>query len=116
MPHTPSGIFAVAKVCHEANKAYCEGLGDYSQASWADAPQWQKDSAVHGVIAHMEGDLTPEQSHMKWFELKFREGWKYGPVKSAERKEHPCMLPYSALPEEQRRKDALFKAIVDVLK
>lgn len=33
----------IAKVCHEANKAYCETLGDYSQPEWEAAPAWQKD-------------------------------------------------------------------------
>jgi len=27
----------IAKVCHEANRAYCESIGDNSQLSWEDA-------------------------------------------------------------------------------
>ena len=44
--------------------------------------------------------------------LKADEGWKYGPVKDADKKEHPCFLPYHNLPLEQRMKDYLFGAIV----
>src|SRR5437879_1359495 len=39
----------VAKICHEANRAYCETIGDNSQPTWEKAPQWQKDSAINGV-------------------------------------------------------------------
>ena len=35
-------IKQIAKTCHEVNKAFCESIGDASQPSWNDAPQWQK--------------------------------------------------------------------------
>ena len=30
-----------AKTAHEVNRAYCQGLGDYSQLHWEEAPDWQ---------------------------------------------------------------------------
>jgi hypothetical protein len=41
---------ACARAAHEANRAYCGALGDWSQPSWDAAPQWQKDSARNGVV------------------------------------------------------------------
>ncbi len=38
----------IARVCHEVNKAYCEALGDNSQPTWEDAPEWQRSSARMG--------------------------------------------------------------------
>ena len=106
----------IAQVCHEANRAYCRTIGDFSQPSWDDAPDWQKLSAINGVRYHLENpDVTPEDSHVNWMKEKLEAGWKYGPVKDPETKEHPCMKPYGQLPEEQRQKDALFMAIVNVL-
>lgn len=105
----------IAKICHQANKAYCEILGDNSQPEWEDAPKWQRDSAIHGVSSHVDsGPITPEQSHEKWLEEKEKDGWKYGPVKDVEKKEHPCFVPYGELPIEQQLKDHLFKAIVEI--
>jgi hypothetical protein len=49
-------------------------------------------------------------------EDKFKNGWKLGPVKDADKKEHPCLIPFDQLPEFQKKKDALFCAIVDSLK
>ena len=106
-------ILAVAMVCHEVNKAYCEALGDMSQPAWDAAPQWQKDSAITGVGYHMEHpEAMPSDSHNSWLKQKEQEGWKYGPVKDVEKKEHPCYVPYEYLPIEQKAKDYLFKATV----
>lgn len=44
----------IARVAHEVNRAYCQSLGDKSQARWEEAPQWQRDSAVAGVKFHQE--------------------------------------------------------------
>ena len=47
---------------------------------------------------------------------KTAEGWSWGPVKDPERKQHPCMVPYDQLPQEQRAKDYIFRAIVNTYK
>lgn len=107
-------IPAIARVCHEANRAWCVAMGDHSQVSWDEAPEWQRQSAVTGVRAALNG-AGPEELHASWMEEKRRDGWVYGPVKNASTKEHPCMVPYDKLPIEQRRKDHLFRAVVAAL-
>lgn len=103
----------IASVCHEVNRAYCAAMGDHSQPSWSEAPRWQIDSAIAGVKAIIANPATtPEQSHEGWLEQKRADGWAYGPVKDAEKKEHPCFVAYSELPTEQRAKDYLFGAVV----
>lgn len=108
-------ITDIAKVAHEANRAYCTAIGDDSQPPWEHAPQWQRDSAVEGVRAHINSDLSPEQSHEAWLEHKRADGWSYGPVKDAELKQHPCFVPYAQLPVEQRAKDYIFAGVVRAL-
>lgn len=103
----------VARICHEVNRAYCKSIGDDSQTSWEDAPEWQKTSAMNGVVYHLDNDVTPEMSHENWRKEKMETGWIYGPIKDPEKKEHPCIVPYSELLIEQRIKDYLFKAVVD---
>lgn len=103
----------VAKVAHEVNRAFCKAQGDNSQPAWEDAPEWQKLSAIEGVKAIIEDpSMTPQKSHEGWMTQKYKDGWKYGPVKDPENKEHPCMVPYEELPESQRAKDELFVASV----
>lgn len=54
----------------------------------------------------------PEQSHESWLKEKADTGWKYGPVKDPEKKEHPCFVPYSELSEAQKKKDEIFVGVV----
>lgn len=106
----------VAIICHQANKNYCEQIGDDSQLDWDKAPEWQRDSAYDGVVFCINNpDAGPDANHKSWYEHKLKDGWKYGPVKNANLKEHPCMVDFDSLPETQKAKDRLFKAIVDSL-
>lgn len=107
----------IAQVAHEINKAYCESIGDLSQPTWEDAPDWQKSSAINGVVFHLSNpNASPSASHESWLKQKIEEGWKYGEVKNPETKEHPCFVPYNELPIEQRSKDFLFRQVIHSLK
>ena len=100
-------------VCHETNRAYCEAMGDLSQKPWSEAEQWQKSSAEAGVQFAMQNpDASVDAQHNAWCADKLAAGWKYGPVKDADKREHPCLVAYAELPVAQRRKDLLFRAVV----
>lgn len=106
----------IAVVCHEANRAYCATIGDLSQKPYGEAEAWQRDSAVKGVCFALANPQSPlSAQHENWLKDKLADGWTYGPIKNAELKEHPCCVPYEELPEEQKKKDALFRAIVFAL-
>lgn len=103
----------IAMVCHETNRAYCAAMGDTTQLPWDQAPEWQRTSAINGVAFHRDNpDAKPSDSHESWLREKTTAGWKYGPVKDAAKKEHPCCVPYDQLPVEQQIKDALFIAVI----
>lgn len=102
-----------SEAAHEANRLLCLSQGDGTQPRWKDAPQWQKDSAVSGVRMIWDNPATtPEQSHEGWIALKRKEGWKWGPLKDPDKREHPCFLKYSQLPASQRLKDDMFGLVV----
>ena len=109
----------IARVCHEANAAFCRTIGGYSQSEWAYAPEWQRQSAIAGVGFHLGHHAArrsappPSASHDSWLKQKAAEGWTYGPVEDPEKKEHPCMVTFDQLPPEQQLKDFLFSAVVN---
>lgn len=106
----------IAIVCHEANRAYCQSMGDYSQKSWSTSPEWQRTSILMGVLELLKDpDRTPRQSHEGWLAHKMAEGWVYGEFKDPENKTHPCCVPYDQLAPGQKIKDTLFCAIVRAL-
>ena len=110
-------IEEIAFVAHETNRIYCLTQGDYSQPLWANAPGWQRKSAINGVQFHIDNpDAGCSGSHENWLKEKAADGWVYGEVKDPEKKEHPCCVPYEDLPTEQKVKDALFVGVVRALK
>jgi len=109
--------YAVAIVCHQANKAWCEENGDNSQKDWKDAEEWQRDSAIKGVEFRVNNpDAKEDAQHNAWMEDKVKDGWVFGSVKDTLLKTHPCIVPFNELPVFQQKKDKLFCAIVDALK
>lgn len=103
-------IVQIAAACHEANRSYCVLHGDTTQLPWVEAPEWQRESAIKGVEGVIAGN-GPKESHDSWLAEKRATGWKYGPVKDAEKKEHPCFVPYEELPEMQKFKDHIFVSV-----
>ena len=107
-------INQIAKVCHQANKAYCETIGDASQVDWENTPLEIQVSAKHGVYKMIQSECTmlPSDLHESWMKEKLGNGWVYGGKKDFEKKTHPCLVKYDALPESQRVKDYIFSAVV----
>lgn len=106
----------IARVAHEVNRAYCQALGDMSQPTWDEAPQWQRESVMLGVELHTSGDHGPEASHFSWTVQMVNEGWKYGAFKDPENKLHPCLVPFDQLPVAQQAKDFIFRGVVHALR
>ncbi len=110
-------ITIIARVCHEAYKAWCEGNNDYSQKHWDDAEIWQRDSTLHTIQFLLNNpDLTIEAIHAHWVTKKISEGWKYGIAKNDILNTHPDLVPFEQLSNFAKKKDSLFKAIVNALK
>jgi hypothetical protein len=103
----------VARTCHEVNRAYCEGHGDFTQVPWDEAPRWVHESAMQGVkYFHENPNARPQDMHDNWTAQKVEDGWVYGEEKDPIKKEHPCMVSYRELPYKQRVKDTLFLSVV----
>lgn len=110
-------VLQIALVCHQANKAWCEANDDNSQKDWHDAEHWQRQSAINGVEFRLKNpNAGHDAQHNSWLDEKVKDGWVYGEIKDAEAKTHPCIVPFEQLPQFQKKKDALFCAIVDSLK
>jgi hypothetical protein len=107
----------IAKCCHEANRVWCQANGDETQNHWFAAEQWQRESAIKGVEFKLNNpNAGHDAQHNAWMQDKINDGWVYGEVKDAEKKTHPCIVPFEQLPLFQQKKDALFCAIVEALK
>jgi len=50
-------------------------------------------------------ELLAENTHDVWARERLAQGWKYGPCRRDDTKEHPCLIPYGMLPEEEKEYD-----------
>ncbi len=57
---------------------------------------------------------SPEELHGSWMQAYFNMDWKYGDVYNPETKEHPDLVPYAALGQLEKDKDAVFIAICEI--
>jgi hypothetical protein len=47
-------------------------------------------------------EILARHVHNTWVRVRGGEGWTYGPFRDDERKQHPCLVPYDELPEEEK--------------
>lgn len=109
-------VLFTAILCFNVNRAYCQGIGDYVQPTWDEAPEEAKDAAINAVIFHLNNPgASPEDAHDEWLQKKYDDGWEYGPVKDPEKREHPCMVSFTELPVAQQAKSHIIRAIVHTM-
>jgi hypothetical protein len=65
-----------------------------------------------GVISLTE--RLAENAHDVWALQRISEGWQYGTERNDKDKRHPCLIPYSELPESEKEYDR--KTAMDTLK
>ena len=46
-----------------------------------------------------------ENVHEVWAENRMKEGWTYGKRRDDNKRQHPCLIPYVDLPEEEKAYD-----------
>ena len=107
-------IHVIARVCHEAMRAYRTALGEDELPPWDEAEPWQVEATLAAVrfrMAHREA--PPGVQHAQWMEEKRASGWRYGTVRDNARKLHPMMIPFNELPDSEKRKDVLIQKVID---
>ncbi|MCL2510431.1 MAG: RyR domain-containing protein [Bacteroidales bacterium] len=50
-------------------------------------------------------ELLARNTHDVWAAQRLAEGWQYGAERNDKRKEHPCLVPYEDLPENEKEYD-----------
>ena len=104
--------FRVARIVHEINRLYCEGLGQY-QPRWENTSDWQRDSTyqlIEKIIANP--NIKNSECFEEWKKNKIEDGWRYGPKKDENKKTHPCIVDWENLPIQEREKDPILIHVI----
>ena len=57
---------------------------------------------------------SPEELHGSWMQAYLGMGWVYGDTYNREKRVHPDLVPYAALGQLERDKDAVFVALCEI--
>lgn len=82
------------------------GHGDASGGAGAYRPRPIDTAGVEvpSEVAELT-ELLARNTHENWAAGRLAEGWRWGPARDDARREHPCLVPYEDLPEEEREYD-----------
>lgn len=104
-------IEACAHAGHEAYRAYSIATGD-SMPSWDAYKRTVGGNNIRLAAKEILEGKTPERFHAEWSKKLLEDGWKVGPARDPEKKEHPHLVAYDDLPLFQRRRDEIFLTTV----
>jgi RyR domain len=50
-------------------------------------------------------ELLAKNAHENWARQRIEDGWRWGPRRDDSKKEHPSLIPYEELSEEEKQYD-----------
>jgi len=50
-------------------------------------------------------ELLARNTHANWAHQRLSDGWRWGPARDDEKREHPCLVAYDDLPEQEKEYD-----------
>ena len=50
-------------------------------------------------------ELLARNTHANWAQQRLSDGWRWGPARDDEKREHPCLVAYDDLPEQEKEYD-----------
>ena len=71
---------------------------------YVPAPRDTSDVVVPPEI-HRLTEMLAKNAHENWASQRIADGWQYGPRRDDAKKEHPSLVPYEELPEEEKEYD-----------
>jgi hypothetical protein len=73
-------------------------------SDYAPAPLSTEDVVLGAEILDVVEKLAAN-AHEVWARQRMLDGWVYGPQRSDEARQHPCLVPYLELPESEKAYD-----------
>lgn len=108
----PDALEDIARICHEVNRAYSEGLGQIG-VPWEALSEGRRAMVAAGVLFVLQNpDVDVSALHEHWRGDMERAGWVYGPYKVEELKQHPNLVPFHQLSPNEQAKDRIFHGLV----
>lgn len=97
---------AVARMIHcvPLKEKYKEVKGEREMNTYNPNPIDTSDVVLTPELLALTEKLA-ENTHDVWAKGRIEQGWKYGKTRDDDKKLHPCLIPYSELPESEKEYD-----------
>lgn len=83
---------------------------------WEQRDEKFKKNMIRAVARQCGKGLleSPKKLHDAWVVAYEKMGWKYGPVRNVEKKEHPDMVSFNKLGRKEQEKDWVFFMLCEI--
>ena len=71
---------------------------------YVPAPLDTSDVQLSPAVLELAEQMA-QNTHEIWAAGRIADGWHWGPVRDDKKKEHPCLVPYEELSEEEKDYD-----------
>lgn len=109
----------LGRLMHALRREIALIYGGNVPPAWEDeaCTDAMKASSERGALAMLVNpDMTARDEHQRWYNERWEQGWRYGPVRDNERKLHPSMRDFDELPLGERLKDLARIAMAEELR
>ena len=102
----------IAALCFSALRAQAEAYGQ-PMPTWEEAAPERQQAVVDEVMMYLNNpELTCYQAHGAWIDTMLAAGWSRGPEYSADKKQHPGLMPFVDLPAERQAEKLITRTLV----
>lgn len=101
----------IARIAHAALSEYNKVIGDEVPDAWDELMPHRRMGVITGARLHLDKHVSPAESHNLWLEYMRDEGYTLGEKNDDVAKTHKNLVPFGQLSDQQKTKDALFRAI-----
>lgn len=95
----------MARIAYHCWVSYQIAAGQPYDLEPSPAQMESQRNAMKAFLA--DPGMSAEKNHENWMAYKLSVGWKPGPVRDEVKKESPCLVPFAALPEVEKKKDIM---------
>ena len=105
--HSLVGWDALSEDLKEMNREQADDIGLKLKAVGCDILPWNDYAADRFAFTPDEIEQMAKMEHKRWVAQKLAQGWKYGAVREAGKKEHPSMVDWedARFSEAEKEKD-----------
>ena len=91
-------------------------MSNTSDKNYVPEPIDTSDVKLSGDLLELS-KLLAKNNHEVWARQRMKDGWRFGPARNDQRREHPSLVPYEKLPELEKKYDdivvlEMIKAII----